>query len=684
MRAHLTHPFPLVWLMVPALLLLQSILAGAALPLSEQPVSETTHATRFGAITVSVVPADRAIPRTYVRTPRYDIYTELGDQQIPPLEIGLLLEAARSHYEAFFEITPPADQRWPVEIYANEERYRGAGRKDAFDAIGGGRYMWHTKVCYLYWQPAGVHFTRGLILHEVAHQFHHRSGRAENSSEESVRPEHGREELGARPHSGIGLGKARFITEAIATFFEGHTWDATQAILRVGAPFERYRIEEALRNTFTSGMTFADIERRGTQTDYPSTWGLLHFLVFRYPQQARDLLSSASSAEEVWRVAFGDLTLTPEFIAEYNAWLKELIAHPDLVHFTGWKAVLAANRLVPLQRAVVSAQRTLGSAAPASLSALAELVKSTTTAQDSAAMTADPWSALTTVVGDVAGLPDSAMRREALAALSGLSLRAAVVRDGRHFTLELRLQGPVTGTAKAAIVATASMPGVLTDNRGTLVVPAEASGPVRFARLDPQRITRSFSLKIEAKVAWSGVSIPLSQELQVFRSVPLWQVVGPCEDPPTGDTVPFAEPFTLERGVPGMGGKIERWRLCTWADSAASDDRDLMIDLRARYEKEQAVAYATCWIESPDARAAVLTCGSDDGIQVWLNGEVVHRQPTGRYFASRSDRVPIRLTAGTNRLVLCIRNQGGDWKFAAEVVRPDGTSFDDLQFRSRP
>ena len=62
------------------------------------------------------------------------------------------------------------------------------------------------------------------------------------------------------------------------------------------------------------------------------------------------------------------------------------------------------------------------------------------------------------------------------------------------------------------------------------------------------------------------------------------------------------------------------------------------------------MGYAYAEVESIHARETVLKCGSDDGIKVWLNGEVVHEIDGTRAYEPNSDEVTIRLKDGTNRL----------------------------------
>ena len=75
------------------------------------------------------------------------------------------------------------------------------------------------------------------------------------------------------------------------------------------------------------------------------------------------------------------------------------------------------------------------------------------------------------------------------------------------------------------------------------------------------------------------------------------------------------------------------------------------------------VAYAYSEVDEVHARDVVLSCGSDDGIKIWLNGEVVHSNEAGRGFSPRQDSVVVQLKAGTNRIIAKIDNYTAGWGF---------------------
>jgi hypothetical protein len=85
----------------------------------------TAEKTRFGEIRVEAE-AGASPPRFRTTTPRYEVLSELREDQLPPLQIGKVLEAVRPLHEASFDVkVPPERERGQVETYAAQEGYRG-------------------------------------------------------------------------------------------------------------------------------------------------------------------------------------------------------------------------------------------------------------------------------------------------------------------------------------------------------------------------------------------------------------------------------------------------------------------------------------------------------------------------------------------------------------------------------
>ena len=100
----------------------------------------------------------------------------------------------------------------------------------------------------------------------------------------------------------------------------------------------------------------------------------------------------------------------------------------------------------------------------------------------------------------------------------------------------------------------------------------------------------------------------------------------------------------------------------TW--KFVQSERDI-VDLADICGKEEfVVAYAWAEIEVPEATKVVLGIGSDDGVRVWVNGEMIHENWTGGRVEKDDDVMGVTLKAGKNHLLLKVQNQQLGWGFA--------------------
>lgn len=93
------------------------------------------------------------------------------------------------------------------------------------------------------------------------------------------------------------------------------------------------------------------------------------------------------------------------------------------------------------------------------------------------------------------------------------------------------------------------------------------------------------------------------------------------------------------------------------------------VDLDEALSTDDAVlAYAYCEIESKSTLPCALALGTNDGVQVWMNGERVWDHPGPRGLRIDDDIVPIVLQPGRNTLLLKIEERGGRWQFSCRLV----------------
>lgn len=84
------------------------------------------------------------------------------------------------------------------------------------------------------------------------------------------------------------------------------------------------------------------------------------------------------------------------------------------------------------------------------------------------------------------------------------------------------------------------------------------------------------------------------------------------------------------------------------------------------------VEYLGRTIYSPTAREFPIALGSDDGIDVYLNGQLVHANHVARAAAPDQDRTTLPLRAGANTLVCKVTNTGGLGGFAYRPLPASG------------
>lgn len=104
----------------------------------------------------------------------------------------------------------------------------------------------------------------------------------------------------------------------------------------------------------------------------------------------------------------------------------------------------------------------------------------------------------------------------------------------------------------------------------------------------------------------------------------------------------------------------------TWQVIRVEKDVVTLIDIFG--EKEFVVAYAWAEIDAPNATKALLGLGSNDGVKVWLNGQLIHQNWIGRIVRKDEDLVAVNFQAGKNQLLLKVQNMQRNWGFSCRVL----------------
>ena len=127
--------------------------------------------------------------------------------------------------------------------------------------------------------------------------------------------------------------------------------------------------------------------------------------------------------------------------------------------------------------------------------------------------------------------------------------------------------------------------------------------------------------------------------------------------------------------APSAGDKVTvNGKNFTWVKATGSP-----LDLVATAKKTlgtttttNMVGYAVTTVDSPKTTSdATLYVGSDDGVMVWVNGKMVHRNGVARGLRVGEDKISgLSLNAGKNTLVFKIGQGEGDWSLAALIDIP--------------
>ncbi len=180
----------------------------------------------------------------------------------------------------------------------------------------------------------------------------------------------------------------------------------------------------------------------------------------------------------------------------------------------------------------------------------------------------------------------------------------------------------------------------------------------RFSAVDPA----------DLRASWDA-----AQKQATDDAIAKWSVIGPFKgDKPGKISLAFHTPVEDDVKADGgidlkakykVGGETFKWKEVTIGKKGDVDLTTALGDV------EWCVGYAYAEIESVHAREVELTCGSDDGIKIWLNGKVVHEHEVGRGYVANADKAAIHLNAGINKFLVKIDNYVGRWAFGISIPK---------------
>lgn len=153
-----------------------------------------------------------------------------------------------------------------------------------------------------------------------------------------------------------------------------------------------------------------------------------------------------------------------------------------------------------------------------------------------------------------------------------------------------------------------------------------------------------------------------------------WQVIGPFDNERGSQFLTELGPEKgLELGAPYLEARHDgkkrpvAWRRLPRALLAGT------VDFSALFvPNEQCLAYAMTHVEAGAAVDAALRLGSDEGLRVWVNGQLVASNDTHRSFDIDQDIVGVRLQKGWNSILVKVTQTTDDWYLAARLTDANG------------
>jgi len=269
------------------------------------PRSPLTSRIAAAAVILLAAAAARSAPaEEAVETVHYRLVAAAPREEAE--ELGRVLEAAWERFQAWFGAAPKLAQgeKLVVRLLPDLAAWEAGIRADGgTPPAGAGGYYWTgSRTAYLFRQPT-IYYTRVLLLHEAAHQFH----------------------FLARTNNRNPL--ADWYTEGIAEYLSWHTWDGERLTLGV-LPLLSLEDRAAGALTVVRDQSFdlAEVVEGKREADRPLCWALFRFLaigdqgkpVGRFPAFCRKM-DAGGAAGPAFKGQFGQARALRK---KFHAWVE--------------------------------------------------------------------------------------------------------------------------------------------------------------------------------------------------------------------------------------------------------------------------------------------------------------------------------------------------------------------------
>ncbi len=178
-------------------------------------------------------------------------------------------------------------------------------------------------------------------------------------------------------------------------------------------------------------------------------------------------------------------------------------------------------------------------------------------------------------------------------------------------------------------------------------------------------VTGKSPLAIGSELAFVNMSRVPSDR----RFITDWNLIGPFDAPDMSylqEAYPPEKEIDMSQTYRGKGNTPLRWTKIQTEPSG-------FMRLENRITpSERGIVYGLAYVFSPDEREAVMLVGSDDGVRLWLNTELIHTNPAYRGAYPDQDRIQVSLKKGWNTVLIKVLQGGGGWGYYVRFVDPEG------------
>ena len=152
----------------------------------------------------------------------------------------------------------------------------------------------------------------------------------------------------------------------------------------------------------------------------------------------------------------------------------------------------------------------------------------------------------------------------------------------------------------------------------------------------------------------------------------VWQVSGPYTKDVEANEL-LGTPF-----APEQEGQEAQWKAMP---TGTTPDRPWLIELDkvADLAGNTRCAYLRTRVWSPKEQKARLQLGSDDGVKVWINGQLVHENNAERAVQPGQDKKDVTLKKGHNPVLVKLTQNGGEWALCMRFRAPDGGKLEGVK-----